>query len=633
MLRRALATLFILFVSHGAYAAEVRIAVPKLYLQDAFLQSLLASKELAEAGIQPTPLPTTTEHEAMAAVNSGAAGLSVFSVAEADRRELQKSGSEAALLAQPFLFKSAEEVVLMQKSFLAQAAVTDAGRSGLFPLQLWNHNVTYFLTKDPIRTEADFKKLTIAADDNAHDVKIISAVAASAKVSAAGGTHSMMAGPVNGFETQLDAATQEFVAQYGHKLYLTTGWPVTGILAAAPKYWLGLSEAEKKAWQAAAKAALAASDAEILAREDALRKNPNIEVTSLEHSSQMGLAKRAAGDGVKKLENSMSLWSKAETEIHAQPGGAPETAAAPRKHANSPVLFVTDRNDEKTLDYATRFGSKRLDPFELTCGVLGAPAPSMAEPTLPPATKNLTKGEDDCVRLIVDQAKASGFSKVLFLIHGFNNDFEYVATRGLKLAANLDYAGVVVVWSWPSEGSAFGYAYDEDSATWSEPHVAELVRDVAQAAPNLQLDFAAHSMGNRILLQMLREFGQARENLPIGAAIFAAPDIAQDVFKEQIRLARKVATIRTLYASEYDRAILISESYHKAPRAGSGGANILITSNVESVDAKLSGHSYVFDEPKAMQDFKQIVNKETMAASRGLEARAKGGATYWVIQP
>ncbi len=127
-----------------------------------------------------------------------------------------------------------------------------------------------------------------------------------------------MAGSINGFETQLDAATQEFVAQYGHKLYLTTGWPVTGILAAAPNYWLGLSEAEKKAWQAATKAALAASDAEILAREDAIRKNPNIEVTSLDHSSQMGLAKRAAGDGVKKLENGMSLWNKAETEVQVR---------------------------------------------------------------------------------------------------------------------------------------------------------------------------------------------------------------------------------------------------------------------------------------------------------------------------
>jgi len=52
-----------------------------------------------------------------------------------------------------------------------------------------------------------------------------------------------------------------------------------------------------------------------------------------------------------------------------------------------------------------------------------------------------------------------------------------------------------------------------------------------------------------------------------------------------------------------------------------------------SVDGKLNGHSYVFDEPKAMQDFKQIVNQATMAASRGLEARAKNGATYWVIEP
>jgi TRAP-type C4-dicarboxylate transport system substrate-binding protein/pimeloyl-ACP methyl ester carboxylesterase len=635
MLRGALATLLVLLAGPGAFAAEVRIAVPKPYLQDTFLKSLLDSRELAAVGIKPVTLPTATEQEAMAAVNSGAAALSVFSVAEADRRALKKSGSEAALLSQPFLFKSAEEVVTMQKSFLGQAALTDAGQSGLFPLQLWNHNVTYFLTRDPIGSEADFKKLTIATDANAHDVKIISAVAGDAKVSSGGGTSSMMAGPVNGFETQLDAATQEFVAKYGHKLYLTTGWPVTGVLAAAPNYWLALSEAEKKAWQAAAAAALGASDAEILAREDTIRKNPNIEVTSLDHSSQIGLAKRAAGDGVKKLENSMGLWSKAETEVHSASRGASEPAAAatPLKHANSPVVFVTDRDDEHTLDYATRFGSKRLDPFELTCGVLGAAAPSTAELPLPPAPKNLTKGNDDCVRLIVEQAKASGFAKALFLIHGFNNDFEYVATRGLKLAADLDYPGVVVLWSWPSEGSAFGYGYDEDSATWSEPHLADLVRDLAAAAPNLQLDFAAHSMGSRILLQMLREFGQAREKLPIGAAIFAAPDVAQDVFKEQMRMARKIANIRTLYASEYDRAIQISESYHKAPRAGSGGADILVTGAVESVDAELSGHSYVFDEPKAIHDFKEIVNREIGASSRGLEARAKNGTTYWVIEP
>ena len=82
----------------------------------------------------------------------------------------------------------------MQNSFLAQAAMTDASRSGLFPLKLWTHGVTYFLTKDPIRTEADFEEVTIAADDDAHDVKIISAVAASAKAPRRAATHSMMAG-------------------------------------------------------------------------------------------------------------------------------------------------------------------------------------------------------------------------------------------------------------------------------------------------------------------------------------------------------------------------------------------------------------------------------------------------------
>ena len=87
----------------------------------------------------------------------------------------------------------------------------------------------------------------------------------------------------------------------------------------------------------------------------------------------------------------------------------------------------------------------------------------------------------------------------------------------------------------------------------------------------MQLDFVAHSMGNRMLLQMLRELALAHSKMRIGAAVFAAPDVAQDVFREQIRMARKIGGIRTLYASQYDRAILISESYHKAPRAGSGG--------------------------------------------------------------
>ncbi len=463
-------------------------------------------------------------------------------------------------------------------------------------------------------------------------MQILSAVGAKTTAGMPAMTGAM--GPANALETQLGDATQAFARKYEGKLYLTTGWPESGLLAAAPDFWLRLSEAEKNAIKTAAEEARQASDSALMAREDSIRKNPNVEINHLGQDAQMELAMNGGGGGMAAQKSEMGLWKKAEVEVHGQPGAtARAPAPAPKMASTSPVFFATDRNDEGTLDYATRFGSRRLDPFEYSCGFLGAPSRHSGEPKLPPAPKTLTKGVEQCARLIVDKTRASGLKKVMFLIHGFNTGFDGLAWRALQVGSELDYDGTIVGWSWPSEGSAFGYAYDEDSNAWSEPHLVELVSEIAAQGPELQLDFVAHSMGNRILLQMLRELAQAHSTLRIGAAIFAAPDVAQDVFREQIRIVKRIGVLRTLYASEYDRAILISESYHKAPRAGSGGADILVVTGIESVDARLGGHSYVFDEPKAIQDFRAIVNRETAAAARGLEAREKAGAPYWVIEP
>ncbi|MGO9390876.1 TRAP transporter substrate-binding protein DctP [Rhodoblastus sp.] len=631
MPRRLLLALAILSISNGVWAAEVRIAFPAAYADDVFVKSLLSSKVLADAGVTLAQQKAETEGAAMQAVKTGAADIGVFTLADEDLHKLQKAGTETSLLTRPFMFKSADEVFLMQKSFLGDAAANDAGRSGLFPLQLWNHAITYFLTKEPIRSADDFKKLTVTSDYGAPAVKILNAVGA--KTSDA--TPTVTGGASNAIETQLGAKMLDYAAKYNGKLYLTTGWPETGLLAAAPASWMKLSEAEKNALKTAAEQARQASDAAILARDEAMRKIPNVEVNQLAKPQQMQLAMRSEGDGHAVMSKEIDLWRKAEAEVHAKPSPKPAPPAAPVKMmaARSPVLFVTDRNDEGTLDYKTRFGSRRLDPFEYTCGYVGSPARNSGEPHLPPAPKTLTKGVEECAKLIVAKTREAGGSKVMIVIHGFNIAFDSLLWRALQLGSDVDYDGAIVGWSWPSEGSAFGYAYDEDSSTWSEPHLVELVSEIAAAGPELQLDFVAHSMGNRMLLQMLREFAQAKSKLRIGAAVFAAPDVAQDVFREQIRMARKIGMIRTLYASQYDRAILISESYHQAPRAGSGGDNILVTGGIESVDTRLGGHSYVFDEPKAISDFKQILNKATLAPLRGLEEKEKAGAPYWVIEP
>ncbi len=634
MPRRLLLTLACLLLSSAARATETRLVFPSAYADDVFIKSLLSSKALADAGVTLVAKPAATEAQAMQAIKNGAADIGVFTLADEDLHKLQKAGSEASLLTRPFVFKSASEVFLMQNSFLGAAAATDAGRSGLFPLKLWNHAVTYFLTKAPVRSEEDFSKLRVAAANGAPDAKIIANVGAkSVEGGSAGDMRDMTGGgAADALQTQLGADTLGFAARYAGKLYLTTGWPETGLLAAAPAFWLQRSEAEKNAFKMAAEQARQASDAAIMTREQAILKLPNVADNQLDRSARMQMAMRSEGDGPAVMHAEMSLWRKAETEVHAAPV-APVMPPPPKMATRSPVFFATDRDDEGTLDYTTRFGSKRLDPFQFTCGFLGSPARHSGEPHLPPAPKTLTKGAEACARMIVARTRQSGGNRIMIVIHGFNTSFESLAWRALQLGSDADYDGSVVGWSWPSEDSAFGYAYDEDSNAWSEPHLEELVEAIAQAGPELQLDFVAHSMGNRILLQMLREFALAKTKLKVGAAVFAAPDVAQDVFREQIGLARKMGEIRTLYASEYDRAILISESYHGSPRAGSGGADILVTPSLESVDARLSGHSYVFDEPKAMQDFKKVVNRDTVAARRGLEEQKKSGEPYWVIEP
>jgi esterase/lipase superfamily enzyme len=610
-LRRVL-LLALLLAPAWAGAAEIRFVVPAGFADDAFVKNFLASKAMAGAGLTLQPERVANDADAIEALKRGGADLGVFAIGDKDRDALDSEGAEAKILSRPYLFKSANEVFLMQDTFLGAVATADAGRAGLFPVKLYSHAIDYLLTAAPVRSTQDFDRVRMASPNNAMD-----AMKASKEVAV---------------ETRLDDKALAFAKNFPGKIYLTVGKPGTGLLAAAPAFWTQSSEAEKNAIAAAADQARAAANAELAAREEAFRGLPNVEINRLDHDSQMRMAMQAAG-GADAMKRDMTLWRKAEIEAHSKPAPEAPPAPMPKMAMNSPVFFATDRDDEGGADYASRFGAKRLDPAQVTCGLLGAPARRAPPPALPPAPKQLTKGVDDCAEKIVAATRAAGAAKILVLVHGFNTSFGAVAERALELGAELDYAGTILAWSWPSEGSAFSYPYDEDSNAWSEPHLADLVAKIAALAPDLRIDFVAHSMGNRILLQMLRDFALEKADLRIGVAVFAAPDVSQDVFRQQLRQVRNLGALRTLYASEYDRAIEISESYHSAPRAGSGGDAILVAHGIESVDARLSGHSYVFDEPKAMRDFKEIVNREIKAPQRGLPEREKAGAAYWLIEP
>jgi esterase/lipase superfamily enzyme len=237
-------------------------------------------------------------------------------------------------------------------------------------------------------------------------------------------------------------------------------------------------------------------------------------------------------------------------------------------------------------------------------------------------------GITNCAKLLADHV--SGKSALVY-VHGYNNSFPDALGRARAFAEDVHFNGVVIVWSWPSAGAISAYEDDEKAIIWSADHFIDFVRVLMSKDQNLSIDFFAHSMGNHLLLELATRLKQ--DGFGWGRAIvFAAPDIATDEFTQRALPDR----FQTLYASKDDRTVQMSAYLaHSSWRAGGyiGQPEILIVPGVESIDAILKGHSYVFEDPRALRDIDRLINHQERASNRGLTARRRGTDTYWVINP
>jgi esterase/lipase superfamily enzyme len=160
-------------------------------------------------------------------------------------------------------------------------------------------------------------------------------------------------------------------------------------------------------------------------------------------------------------------------------------------------------------------------------------------------------------------------------VHGYNTTFENAARGGIALAQNIGYPGLIVVWSWPSDGWGSSYPFDEETAEWAEAHLEPFEHALNSLAPDLEIDLLAHSLGNRMALFMLE---RAKTNIDhFRSVVFAAPDVARDIFLQALNRIGTVADLQTLYGSNSDKAMSVSTYYHSShgqsiPRAGAGGA-------------------------------------------------------------
>ncbi|HJV90922.1 MAG TPA: alpha/beta hydrolase [Holophagaceae bacterium] len=333
---------------------------------------------------------------------------------------------------------------------------------------------------------------------------------------------------------------------------------------------------------------------------------------------------------------------------------AGQTAVAGDTYARVSVMFGTDR---KATSPGGWFGGERGEGITYGEVVVSVPFQHKAGEIETPSLWRLETREDPSKHMVLVErrvesreaflaqvkgrlAAAGPHAASFIFVHGYNVGFDYAAQRTAQIAYDLDFQGVPVFYSWPSQASLKGYTTDENNVQWSEANLKRFLADYAANTPGRDLYLIAHSMGNRALTGALRQLFTEQPKLKgrFKEIILTAPDIDAEIFKRDIApvLTRGCDRI-TLYVSSGDNALLASKKVHGYPRLGDTSDGIVIVPGIDTVDASgldtsFLEHSYFATATTVLGDIRRVLHEGLRAARRGLERRiSPGGGSYWKL--
>lgn len=243
--------------------------------------------------------------------------------------------------------------------------------------------------------------------------------------------------------------------------------------------------------------------------------------------------------------------------------------------------------------------------------------------------------------------RLAGLRQCFIFVHGFNVSFRNAARRTAQIAYDLRFDGVPIFYSWPtavvgeSSLSPTTYTEAENNAIWSHYHFADFLLDVIRRAKPEVLHIVAHSMGNRVVSDALVDIGPlltAEERSILREVLLTAPDIDAQTFKEHIapRLVGVVPRV-SLYASDNDTALGLSQSLHKNPRIGLTRAAVpMPVPGVEVIDASDAntdyfGHNYFGDAESILADF-FLATRTGLSAGERRQTLDFVGGTHWDVR-
>jgi esterase/lipase superfamily enzyme len=150
--------------------------------------------------------------------------------------------------------------------------------------------------------------------------------------------------------------------------------------------------------------------------------------------------------------------------------------------------------------------------------------------------------------------------RVLIFVHGYNNRFGDAVFRFAQLVHDSDADVTPVLFTWPSRGSLFAYGYDRESAAISRDAFERLLNMLVRDPAVGKIDILAHSMGNYLTLETLRQMALRHSAVPskVDDVMLAAPDVDVDAFQADLADMGSPHPKFTLFASRDDKALAIS---------------------------------------------------------------------------
>ncbi|MEQ9315043.1 MAG: alpha/beta hydrolase, partial [Henriciella sp.] len=217
----------------------------------------------------------------------------------------------------------------------------------------------------------------------------------------------------------------------------------------------------------------------------------------------------------------------------------------------------------------------------------------------------------------------NSYSALLF-VHGFNTPFEDALIRSAQLSIDLSRrdlfdVGVPILFSWPSAGkvSLDDYRGDQDRSIEAAPYLEQFLDIIIENSDIDRINIVAHSMGNRILTKALETYaanylerhGDADIEFRI---ILVAADVDREIFDQITGVLDNLQANVTIYTSDADRALHVSEIVNQNLRLGDTDGNrpyIRRNEFYETVDATGVatelfglGHNYYSDNPFILGD-------------------------------